>query len=233
MLLGGLTFAMVFYLEGLHRTRYVAVLLGLFLLGGVIVLPQAGKLPLMVQRTLSFLPGKFDWMARESALNSNEWRVGMWRQVLPEVPKHLFQGTGWGIDARDFQTTSQMGEGAGSIDSAILVGNFHNGPLSVLLPFGVYGVIAFVWFLVAGLRVLHRNWKFGDPALRNVNALLLAAFAARAVWFFFFFGSLHSDMATFAGFLGLGVALNGTGVAPALAEQPATGVEFQTEYVKV
>ena len=233
VLLGGLTFALVFYLEGLHRTRYAAVLLGIFLLGSVIVLPQAGKLPLMVQRTISFLPGKFDWTARESAANSTEWRMQMWKEVLPDVPKHLFQGTGWGIDARDFQATVGIAGWSDSHAGTILVGNFHNGPLSILMPFGVYGVIAFVWFLVAGLRVLHRNWKFGDPALRNVNALLLAAFAARSIWFFFFFGSLHSDMAFFAGVMGLGVALNGTEVAPVLAEQPATGMEFQTEYVKV
>ena len=95
-----------------------------------------------------------------------------------------------------------------------MVGNYHNGPLSILIPFGIYGAIAFVWFLVAGLRVLHRNWKLGDPALRTVNALLLAAFAARVVFFFFIFGSLHSDMVVFAGLLGLSVALNGAGAIP-------------------
>ena len=113
-----------------------------------------------------------------------------------------------------------------------MVGNYHNGPLSILIPFGIYGAIAFVWFLIAGLRVLHRNWKFGSPALRNVNGLLLAAFAARALFFLCVFGSLHSDMAVFVGLLGLSVALNGADAYLAPAEQPATGVEFNTEYIK-
>lgn len=118
------------------------------------------------------------------------------------------------------------------MSSVILVGNYHNGPLSVLMPFGIYGAIAFGWFLIAGLRLLHRNWKFGNPALQKVNALLLAAFAARVFFFLFFFGAMQSDIAIFAGLLGLSVALNGAGASPAPAEQPAAGVELNTEYIK-
>lgn len=235
MVLAGLTFAVMFYLEGLHRTRYVPALLGVALLGGALVLPQADKLPLVVQRSISFLPGKFNWVARESASTTVEWRVGMWRDVLPEVPKCLFRGKGWGIDAGEFQATQAMGAAASAADplaGTILAGDFHNGPLSVLIPFGLYGTLAFVWFLVAGLRVLHRNWKFGDPALRNVNTLLLAAFAAHVVLFVCVFGALQVDMAIFAGLLGLSVALNGAEPEPAPAEQPAAGVEYNTEYIK-
>jgi hypothetical protein len=232
VLLSGLTFAVVFYLEGLHRTRYVPALLAVVLLGGVLVLPQAEKLPLAVQRSLSFLPGKFNWVARDSASTTVDWRVQMWQKVWPEVPKTLFRGKGWGIDARDFYSTVELGEGIDAQAGTILVGNYHNGPLSILIPFGLYGAIAFIWFLVAGLRVLHRNWKFGDPALRTVNALLLAAFAVRAVWFWVCFGGFSADMAYFAGLLGLGVALNGAGAAAAQAEQPAAGAELNTEYIK-
>ncbi len=174
----------------------------MILVGGAVVLPQAEKLPLMAQRALSFLPGKFHSVARESAQGTLEWRLGMWKDLLPEIPKHLFRGTGWGVDAREFFAVTETGEAGNPFASTILVGNFHNGPLSVLIPFGIYGAIAFIWFLVAGLRVLHRNWKFGDPALQRVNALLLAAFAARALFFLCFFGSLDSDMAMFHGLAG-------------------------------
>ena len=126
----------------------------------------------------------------------------------------------------------EVAEGIDPSAASMLAGDYHNGPLSVLIPFGIYGAIAFVWFLAAGLRVLHRNWKFGDPALRTVNALLLAAFVVHVLVFFVVFGSLHSDMAIFVGLLGLGVALNGADAAVARAEQPAAGVEFHTEYIK-
>ena len=231
-LLSGFTYAILFCVEGLHRTRIALVLLGVALLGGAIVLPHAEKLPLTVQRSLTFLPGKFDWAAKASAEATWEWRVGMWKDLLPTVPRCLFRGKGWAFNARDFYRTVETGEAGNPLAGVILTQNFHNGPLSILIPFGIYGAIAFVWFLVAGLRVLHRNWKFGDPALKNVNALLLAAFAGRAVFFFFCFGSLHSDMAIFTGLLGLSVALNGAGTPLAQAEATATGVELGTEYVK-
>jgi hypothetical protein len=234
VLLGGITFAILFYLEGLHRTRYLAALLGVALLAGAVVLPQADKLPFMAQRALSFLPGKFDFLARESATSSTGWRLEMWKQVLPEVPQHLFRGKGWGVDSRDYLSTLQMGDPTDPLAGTIMAGDFHNGPLSVLLPFGLYGAIAITWFLAAGLRVVHRNWKFGDPALHQVNALLLAMFAAKVIWFFCFFGSLHSDMAGFLGLLGLSVALNGAeAYSLARADQPAAGVELNTEYVRV
>jgi hypothetical protein len=227
-----LTFAVLFYLEGLHRTRYLAVLLGMALIGGAVVLPYVNHLPVIAQRTLSFLPGNFDYATRENARSSSEWRVVMWKQLLPEVPKRLFRGQGWGIDARELEMSMSMADAGDPYASTIMVGNYHNGPLSILLPFGIYGMIAFVWFLGAGLRLLHRNWKFGNPALHTVNAMLFAAFAARAISFFLIFGSLESDMPFFTGLLGLGVALNGAEPARAQAEQPATGVEFGTEYIK-
>ena len=226
VLLSGLTFAGMFYLEGLHRTRYAPALLGILLLGGVVVLPQADKLPLAAQRALTFLPGKFDYGARMSASATMSWRVQMWKDLLPEVPRCLLRGRGWGIDAREFSTTVEMEDPLNPLSSTMLVGDYHNGPLSILIPFGLYGMIAFVWFLITGLRVLHRNWTFGDPALQIVNALLLASFAARALFFFCCFGSLHGDMPFFLGLLGLSVALNGADASVAQAAQPRFGGHF-------
>ena len=80
--------------------------------------------------------------------------------------------------------------------------------------------------------MLYRNWRFGSPDLRCVNALLFAAFVTRAIAFFCIFGSLESDMAIFAGTLGLSVALNGADAALARAEAPAVGMELSTEYIK-
>jgi O-antigen ligase len=232
VVLAAMIFSVLFCIEGLHRTRYLAAFLGVALLGGAIVLPQADKMPLVVQRALSFLPGKFDYMAQHDADSSTGWRLEMWKQALPEVPRTLFRGKGWGIDAAEYYTGVQIGEAANPFGSTVMVGNYHNGPLSVLIPFGLYGAITFLWFVIEGLRVLHRNWKFGSPSLRNVNALLLAAFTAHTLFFLGVFGSLHSDMAIFAGLLGLSVALNGADGYLAPAEQSVTDVSFNTEYVK-
>jgi len=54
------TFAVVFYLEGLLRTRTAFWLAITLILGCVLVLPFTTKLPLSVQRTISFLPIRVD-----------------------------------------------------------------------------------------------------------------------------------------------------------------------------
>jgi hypothetical protein len=48
---------------------------------------------------------------------------------------------------------------------AIVTGDFHNGPLSLVLPFGLSGVIGFIWFLVAGGRVLYLLLELGGDGV--------------------------------------------------------------------
>jgi hypothetical protein len=102
-----------------------------------------------------------------------------------------------------------------------LVGDFHNGPLSVLVPFGLWGAIAWLWFLAAALRVLYFNYKYGDPALRHLNTFFFAVFLMRTLFFFVVFGGIESDMLIFAGLLGLSVSLNGGVARPQPAEAPS------------
>jgi hypothetical protein len=231
-----LTVIALFCLEGLHRTRYLPILLGSLLVGALIVLPQADRLPPVAQRALSFLPGKFDPLTVESAQATIAWRVEMWKQVLPDVPKYLFHGKGYVLDPTDLYLAGETERrfASESLAGTIVAGDYHNGPLSVLIPFGIYGMLAFVWFLGAGIRTLYRYYKFGDPSLRNVNALLLCSFAVRAIYFFIFFGSIHSDLPIFAGIIGLAVSLNGAEAAvEARAEQPEVAVGLNTEYIRV
>lgn len=100
------------------------------------------------------------------------------------------------------------------MESFELVGDYHSGPLSVILPFGIFGSIAFVWLLLAAGRVIYQNYKFGDPAFHNINIFLFAYFVVKAIFFFIIFGSLHSDLPLFLGLLGLSISLNGGVVKP-------------------
>ena len=199
-------FALLFYLEGLHRTQLLLPMIIGLLAGGGLLAAFAGRLPLAMQRTLTVLPFiQLDPVARMDAEGSTEWRLQLWKDLLPEIPQYLLVGKGYSFSANEQAFTRGM-------ESFELVGDYHNGPLSVLLPFGIFGAIAFVWLLVAGLRVVYRNYRFGDPAFHHLNAFLFAYFAAKVIFFFAVFGSLHSDLAGFLGLLGLSISLNG-GVA--------------------
>jgi len=218
-----LLFVIQFFMEGLHRTRLLPVFAFVGLLAAVICLPMVNRLPLTFQRTLSFLPLDINPAVRADAQASLDWRLEMWRALLPQVPPHLLLGKGYAISQEDSQ---MMGADAAlrSIDPAegglALSGDYHSGPLSVILPFGIWGAIAFLWFLIAGVWALHHNRLYGDPALQTVNTFLFAAFLTKVISFFFIVGGLSTDIVGFAGYLGLSISLNGGICRP--ARNPAT-----------
>jgi hypothetical protein len=228
LILFALTLGFLFCFEGLHRTRLLPALAGIALLAGAVVFPQADKLPLMAQRALSFLPiVPVDPVAKESAQASTEWRVEMWKQILPQVPRYLIKGKGYALDPNDmFMAELSAHRGFGiQASGALVAGDYHNGPLSVLIPFGVFGLVGFVWVLTAGGRLLYYYHRFGNPELQRLNTFLLAAYFAKLVFFVLIFGSLRSDFFTFLGLIGLAVSFNGapqTATEPEITPEPLT-----------
>ncbi|MGN6556321.1 MAG: O-antigen ligase family protein, partial [Verrucomicrobiota bacterium] len=231
MLAIAMIFSLQFYLEGLHRTKLLPVFALLGLVGAVAVVPLAPHLPFTLQRALAFLPLDISPAARFDAEDSSKWRIDMWEALLPQVPQHLLLGKGLAITQQDYQ---MMGNDVSfkAFDSSeqglALAFDYHNGPLSTIIPFGIWGMLAFCWFIAAALWALWRNYRFGDPALRIINIFLLAVFTERVIMFFVIFGGLSSDMVSFAGLIGLSIALN-RGVSkrvvePVVVEEQSGGV---------
>ncbi len=161
------------------------------------------------------------------AEGSLTWRIEMWKELLPEIPRHLLLGKGYGFTADQYQF---MGRDSAFRPKDPLQGglglsnDYHNGWLSVLIIFGLWGMLVFLWFAVAGIYVLYCNLRYGDASLRTANAFLLAAFIVRFLLFMSVSGTgLHMDLPALVGWLGLGISLNG-GVCRRPALQP---VAFQ------
>jgi len=207
----GLSFFIMFFVQKLWRTRILLIMACVCALTAAGIVGFSRQLPLPVQRALSFLPLiEIDPLTRVTADNSNEWRLEMWKAALPLVPQYLFMGKGYVISPDELfmaQQSAQMGNTA-SWEGALLAGDYHNGPLSLIIPFGIYGVIVFAWFAVASIRLLHQYYTNGPPELRRINAFLLSLFVARILFFVFIFGSFHAELYYFTGLIGLAVALN-------------------------
>ena len=208
-----LIFALLFFLERLHHTPLVFV----FSLGGLLsmtmMLPFASKLPFVLQRSLAFLPLPLNPEAIASAQASSEWRVQLWTSLLQEVPRHLLLGKGFAIPVETFNEmmASDLANAFqvnASQQSLALAGDYHNGPLSVIIPFGLWGVLAFVWFLAASITVLYRNYKFGEPANLLLNRFLFCLFLVKVVIFLTVFGALQDDIGVFASYIGFSIAIN-------------------------
>lgn len=220
----GLTLIFAFCFEGLLRSRLMPIVaLGLILAGGICV-SFSDRMPLPVQRCLAIFPLKLDPYARLSAEASSNWRLEIWKFLLPQIPQYLFLGKGLTFDANDMAMNMTLGEQAGGDvgGQMTLAGDYHNGPLSIIIPFGIWGSIAFLWFIVAAIRVLWANYKYGDPEMRKINSFLISYFIAKTILFFFVFGGFVSDLPAFVGLVGFSITVNG-GVAkrvPVAATSP-------------
>jgi len=216
-----MTLAVLFFLERLYQTRLLLILAIATILGGALIAAFANRLPFAVQRSIAFLPVNIDPVARMSAAATTDWRLQMWREVLPEVPRYLILGKGYAFSGQEMAFIQSDPRRAGSgLESTILAGDYHNGGLSVIIPFGIFGLLGFLWFLWAGLRVTYQNLQFGDPANRCANTYLFAAFFVKTIFFFTIFGGLSSDLLMFTGLVGLSVSLNGGVAKPAVVPQP-------------
>jgi len=192
-------------------------------------LPMVEKLPMTVQRSLSFLPIAVNPIAREDAEGSSEWRLNIWREVVPTIPQYLLVGKGYSIDARELDQASDFSaiNSADTGRGATVASDFHNGPLSVIIPLGIFGAVGFLWFLAAAFRVLLYNYRYGDAEYRRINTFLLAYFTVRVLYFLAIFGSLHTELTMFTGLIGLSISINGGMRRPAPAKAPAPNPAYQ------
>jgi hypothetical protein len=221
-----MTFVIIFYLEGLVRSRLLPALLVGTLLVGVAMLPFMNKLPLAVQRTFSFLPVQVDPVAMADAQASTEWRVRMWKTLLPQVPQYLLLGKGFGINGAELEFAQNMTyRGGDTTDVASLAGDYHNGPLSVIIPLGIWGLLGFIWFLVAAIRVLYLNHKYSPPDLKRINTFLFAYFIVRTIFFLAIYGSFYAEFFILTGLLGLSISINGGISQSTVDAKPAVGIK--------
>jgi hypothetical protein len=226
-----LVFSLQFLLEGMHRTRLMPAFLVGALLLAVVIIPILPRMPATFQRALAFLPVPIDPTIRRDAQGSSEWRLRMWKVVLPQVPQYLLLGKGYAMSQDDFAIARQPQPGFEENWGATLAGDYHNGPLSVIIPFGIWGAAAFLWFLIAALRVLYRNYRYGNPQFKTLNTFLLATFVIRAFMFFVIVGGFYGDMMYFVGIVALNISINGGVARP--VRQPLVEVQTVTPFPSV
>jgi hypothetical protein len=230
VLMIGILLACQFCIEGLWLTRFLPILLAVSVCAAGMLFLLSDRLPLPVQRAVSFLPVKVDPGVAYDAAASLEWRVEMWKVVVKQIPQYLFLGKGYRIDPEELYLamTGTGGSDAIPAQESLVAGDYHNGPLSVIVPMGIWGAFGFLWLLGAGVSVLYRNFRYGDPALHNINAFLLAFFLMQSIDFLTIFGAFNGQLYLFTGLLGLSVSLNGGAVQPRRVVARAAGIAIFT-----
>ena len=165
----------------------------------------------------------------------------MWNMVIDQVPQYLWLGKGYGGRSSDMGLLKEsMRRGyISDFEGAYIAGDYHSGPLSLLLPLGVFGVALFLWFLGASTLALYRNYRYGPPELRRVNTFLLAYFLAQTVFFLVIFGTFTGGLFVFSGTMAFSISVNGgvhrapqpvyrTNSGPAISHENAQGALEQS-----
>jgi hypothetical protein len=210
-----LTLAVMFFLERLHRTRYMAGVIALAIAGSVILVGFSNQLPYPIQRSMCFLPLKWDNSVVLDAEGSLEWRFRMWHALWPKVPDYLLLGKGYFLTPMDYESMQggvfanfHQSHISGDEEALAVSGDYHNGPLSTLIPFGIWGGIGMLWLMGATLFVLYRNYRYGDPELKTFNTYFFASGVVSIIIFFFVVGAFQDDVGYYARLAGFSLAMN-------------------------
>jgi hypothetical protein len=211
MVMTALLFIILFFMEGLHRTKLMAFVAIALVLTGSLLIPFGKALPIPIQRSLSFLPLDLDPIATVDAKLSTEWRLEMWKIAARDIPQYLFLGKGCSLDPAELYLLHYASERGlfKDYEETLFIGSYHNGPLTLLIEFGAVGTLAFLLFLYASGKVLYRYYKQGDPNLKGINTFIFGYFLMRVIFFLGVYGGFTEDLYLFTGIVGLGVAING------------------------
>ena len=105
-------------------------------LGALTIIANKERLPTNLIRTLSFIPG----ISNENATQTSDWRVMVWGLALKyELPKYLWLGKGLTFGANNYPNIFGVSD---FYLTALDFSNYHNGPVSLLIIFGIPGFLA-------------------------------------------------------------------------------------------
>ena len=142
------------------------------------------NLPLVAQRTISWLPGDWDPELQGIRGGSDEWRAELRYTALQVIKRDPFLGRGFAIDISETITAIGMGERGGEIDiqvAAYALGRaWHNTWLGYAADFGIpLSVIqAIIYLSILVLSAKCFNF-YGSRNLLGVFAMYILIFTVR------------------------------------------------------
>lgn len=170
-----------------RQFKYIFITFLLVITGLMTVVVGQGnwfQLPLVAQRTVSWLPGDWDPELQSMAGGTDEWRAELRRVALENIKRDPIIGRGFAIDIEDAVTAIGMQQYGGGIEvqvAAYALGHaWHNTWLGYAADFGIpISIIqAALWITV--LVLCWRVFKeYKNTNLFGVFALYLFIFTCR------------------------------------------------------
>lgn len=202
-----------------RAVRGAAVLAALL----VLLAAVADQLPVALQRAVSWIPGaEVSYEARRSATDSVNWRLAIWLLMLAEIPNYLWIGRGIAYAGSDYAAAGSANVMAGEANWAIVAGYYHNGALSLLILFGLAGILVGLALTLGAcvrhVRLSRRAWM--DGRLGHYHRVLTAWLVVQVLFYWLVYGDVQVSFPPFFFTVALLEALAwegkplATGVAP-------------------
>jgi hypothetical protein len=166
------------------------------------------ELPRAAQRTLSFLPGKWDESAVLEARRSTEWRLEIWREVLSsdKYIESRVWGDGFGFRKHHLERMKARREsGLGNEQEDFMIsGAVHSGPISTIRVAGYVGLGIYLCLMVA---VAIEAWKIarlsrGTP-MQPFAYLFCFPAVVEPFYFVFVFGAFDGSLPEMVYWMGM------------------------------
>lgn len=177
---------------------FSSILVALVLVG--IIYSVSDSLPISMQRAVSWLPNiNISSAALGDADQTVDWRLDVWRAAIQYIPEYFWIGKGLAFDG-DALVAAKMGDGTWDpISWALIEGAYHNGYLSLLLLFGIFGLILGIALLVTVLgrmiRFNNRHWK--NQSLKRCYQAFLASLTATVMVYLTVYGDVAAVFPNF------------------------------------
>ena len=174
-----------------RQPRYILIAMVLICGGLMTVVAGQGQwlhLPLVAQRTLSWLPGDWDPELQNIAGGSDEWRAELRRVATQNIKRDPWIGRGFAVDIHDTMTAIGMSLYGGSVGggtevqvAAFALGrSWHNTWLGYAADFGIPFAFmqAAIWITVLILAGKSFN-LLGNSSALGVFSLYVLMFTCR------------------------------------------------------
>ncbi len=211
-----------------NKIRYMFLLavVGLCCWGGVVAVSP--KLPTGLQRAVSFVPGvNIDRRVANDAENSIEWRVEIWKYCIGQAKEYIWIGRGSAFNI--YETTGDLGVNDVAQFSpwfAFQTRSYHSGPLTLLIDYGLPGLVVGIWLAVVVSRRLWRTaLRLSEMSSFESRYAVFLCVSLLWSWFSYFF--VYGDIRKLASMVA------STAVAVVIAESVFAEREKEHELVAV
>ena len=169
-------------------------LFGVISLAVLIIMALGAKfLPLSLQRVLTIIPfADLSWEVRHDAMGTWDWRIEVWSRAMEDIPNYLFLGQGIAFDPRELY--SNIAAGTFIREWAFITHSYHQGVLSLILIFGIPGLVLGVALLFLGLLRhirLFRQLEWRDSFIRRIYVVILYLYGVQVVKYLIIYGDVH------------------------------------------